>query len=60
MSVESPCISICVLDNSGKYCIGCYRTADEIEKWSNLSEQERRHLTELLGERRNDLNSFEF
>jgi predicted Fe-S protein YdhL (DUF1289 family) len=32
----SPCINICALDEQG-YCLGCYRTLDEIAGWSRLS-----------------------
>lgn len=29
---ESPCISVCLLDDSD-ICVGCYRSADEITDW---------------------------
>lgn len=60
MPIESPCISICVLDNSGKYCLGCYRTAEEVEKWNSLSEKEQKNLLSLLDVRRNDLSGLYF
>jgi predicted Fe-S protein YdhL (DUF1289 family) len=31
-SDTNPCLGICQLDAKG-YCIGCYRTQDEREKW---------------------------
>ena len=32
----SPCINICALDEQG-YCLGCYRSLEEIAGWSRLS-----------------------
>ena len=39
--VNSPCINICILDPDKDLCIGCYRTAEEISKWSFLSKFEK-------------------
>ncbi|MXR36166.1 cysteine-rich CWC family protein [Craterilacuibacter sinensis] len=38
MSVVSPCIGQCKLDESGRYCTGCQRTRDEIGAWSAMSD----------------------
>ncbi len=35
----SPCIRQCALDEYG-YCVGCYRTMDEIVRWSDMSPDE--------------------
>ncbi|HVC36941.1 MAG TPA: DUF1289 domain-containing protein [Gammaproteobacteria bacterium] len=40
-SVASPCVSICCLDEVN-ICIGCGRTLDEIRRWSDMLEQEKR------------------
>jgi uncharacterized protein len=34
--VQSPCISVCVMDEKTGICQGCYRTMEEIEKWWDL------------------------
>lgn len=39
MSVASPCIGVCALDNDD-ICIGCFRTADDITEWQLYSEEE--------------------
>ena len=39
--VKSPCISVCVMDPIRGYCLGCYRTLDEIANWINLERDER-------------------
>lgn len=49
--VASPCIKICDLDESEKYCIGCGRSLDEIARWPLASEAERRSIRAALPER---------
>lgn len=44
MSVESPCIRVCTLDESGRTCLGCFRTLDEIGLWSQLTDDARRRV----------------
>jgi uncharacterized protein len=38
--ILTPCIGICALDASG-ICEGCFRTGDEIARWSSLDDAER-------------------
>ncbi|WP_174875868.1 cysteine-rich CWC family protein [Vogesella oryzae] len=38
MSIASPCIGVCQLDSSGRYCTGCLRTLDEIAGWSQADD----------------------
>lgn len=49
--IESPCIKLCVLHSKAKICVGCYRSADEIQKWSHYSSKERQLITEELPSR---------
>lgn len=50
-AVLSPCIGICTLDAEG-LCEGCHRTAGEIARWSQMSDDERlRLMTQVLPER---------
>jgi uncharacterized protein len=48
----SPCNKICILDSAGNLCTGCYRTLDEIAKWSEFSASEKNAVLALLAERR--------
>ncbi len=48
----SPCISVCQLDDRTGWCIGCYRTIDEIRDWIIMVPDERRRVLERLAERR--------
>lgn len=45
-NVESPCISVCALDPSRQFCIGCYRTIAEISRWRDASDDEKRRIKE--------------
>ena len=50
-AVLSPCVGICALDPEG-FCEGCHRTAGEIARWSQMSDDERlRLMTPVLPER---------
>lgn len=39
--VPSPCVSVCQMDLSKGFCSGCYRTDEEIGRWSILTDVER-------------------
>jgi uncharacterized protein len=41
--ILSPCIGICELDGEG-YCRGCLRSGDEIARWLDMGDSERRRL----------------
>lgn len=38
----SPCINICEI--RGDVCVGCFRTLDEIAKWTQLTDQQRQQI----------------
>ena len=48
VEVDSPCKKICVIHRISELCIGCYRTAEEIELWNSYSEKERNKLISEL------------
>ncbi|MBV1895824.1 MAG: DUF1289 domain-containing protein [Rhodobacteraceae bacterium] len=39
--IESPCIQICAVHPTERICTGCYRSIDEISRWSRMNPQER-------------------
>lgn len=39
--VESPCVSVCVMDAESGWCIGCARTLDEIGRWGETDQADR-------------------
>ena len=50
-SFISPCRDICKLDVDEKFCIGCYRTKDEIGSWKTFSKEEKLAVMDILPER---------
>lgn len=52
--VESPCIGVCVLDIND-VCEGCFRKAEEIGRWSILSEDAKRDIVKSSWQRAKDM-----
>jgi len=50
--VPSPCVEVCVLDPTTGYCLGCWRTLEEIATWSGLTREEKLRLLTRLPARR--------
>ncbi|MGV8986246.1 MAG: DUF1289 domain-containing protein [Cypionkella sp.] len=50
--VQSPCIKICVIHPEERLCVGCYRSIDEIGRWSQMSADERQAVLEDLPARK--------
>ncbi|MGD9865017.1 MAG: DUF1289 domain-containing protein [Pseudodonghicola sp.] len=46
--VESPCVRICLMHPTERICTGCFRTLDEIARWSQMTAQERRAVIAAL------------
>ena len=46
-AVLSPCIGICNLDNDG-LCEGCLRSSAEISRWSQMNDDERLRIMEIV------------
>ena len=58
--VPSPCVSICALDDNN-VCLGCYRSGEEISRWGEMSNEEKRAVMDKVGEReRAAMNFFTF
>ena len=50
--VASPCIKACKLDPATGLCGGCLRTLDEIVRWADASDPERRRILAAVAGRR--------
>lgn len=48
--VASPCVNVCRME--GDYCVGCWRSLDEIACWSRASEERRRLILAAVAQRR--------
>jgi len=51
MSVSTPCKNICKMDDDNRFCIGCYRTKNEITNWGIYNNASRKKITSELSER---------
>ena len=49
--VQSPCISVCAMDESTGFCQGCFRTAEEIEQWWDLAPAQQKEIVEKASAR---------
>lgn len=58
-AVASPCNSVCTMDAASGLCAGCYRTLDEIARWSAMSDDARRAVLAALHERRERASTIE-
>ena len=50
--IKSPCIDVCQMNPEQRLCAGCYRTLDEIARWSEMSDAERERVLAELPARR--------
>lgn len=48
----SPCTKVCSIDRHTGWCLGCFRTGEEIGAWPMLDAAGRRALLDRLAERR--------
>ena len=48
MSIETPCIAVCMIDPQTGLCFGCGRTLPEIARWHRIDNAERLAIMELL------------
>ncbi len=55
--IASPCISICALDEND-VCVGCYRSAAEITRWSLADNTERHAILDSATARAKAANPF--
>jgi len=51
-TTSSPCTSVCQLDSRSGFCLGCWRTGQEIAGWSRDSESEKLAVLAALNQRR--------
>lgn len=57
VSVKSPCVHVCNL-NDNDICEGCYRSADEIAQWVELTDENKRDVLLKSRKRFRELNKY--
>ena len=50
-TVESPCTNVCKYDTKEEFCIGCYRTKQELQDWWIMTREQKLETLEKLEER---------
>ena len=54
--IDSPCIDICTIDPKSGECIGCGRTLDEINNWTNFDNLKKKQILENLNAKNENIN----
>jgi uncharacterized protein len=57
MTIETPCIKICVIDLASGLCEGCGRTGVEIGGWLEMTADQRRRIIAELPTRLRTLSA---
>ena len=50
-TVESPCTNVCKYDTKEEFCIGCYRTKQELQDWWIMTREQKLETLEKLEKR---------
>ena len=50
----SPCIKVCFVDPEQQMCVGCFRTLEELARWTHYSDAEREAIGTKLSSRRDN------
>jgi predicted Fe-S protein YdhL (DUF1289 family) len=57
--IASPCINVCQMDSASGLCRGCFRTLDEIARWTRIDDAERVTIINAVARRRLDHDPWE-
>jgi predicted Fe-S protein YdhL (DUF1289 family) len=52
MTIASPCINVCRMNADTGLCEGCFRSLDEIARWSRHDDAEKRRILAAIERRR--------
>lgn len=55
-AVRSPCIKVCEMNYLTGLCKGCFRTLEQIGRWSSMSNIEKLNVLKEVELRKKDLN----
>jgi len=53
-TIASPCVGVCQIDRETKFCLGCWRTLQEIAHWSRYDDTERLAVLDRLRARQTE------
>ena len=46
--IKSPCVKVCFVDPEAEICVGCFRTMEELGRWTRYSDAEREAILNAL------------
>ncbi|MBI75148.1 MAG: DUF1289 domain-containing protein [Oceanicaulis sp.] len=49
--IRTPCVKVCFVDPETGVCLGCFRTMEELGRWTRYSNEERDAIMQALPER---------
>jgi predicted Fe-S protein YdhL (DUF1289 family) len=49
--IKTPCVKVCFVDPKAGVCLGCFRTMEELGRWTRYSDAEREVIMQALPER---------
>ncbi len=52
LQIPSPCVGVCQINATTKFCLGCLRTLREVAHWSRYSNEEKHEVLQELIRRR--------
>lgn len=50
-NIETPCIGVCTVDDKTGFCMGCFRSLEEIQNWWDMTDQQRSEVMQKLDQR---------
>ena len=53
--IASPCINVCRMDEKAGFCVGCFRTLEEIAFWGRASDALRARILQAVEHHRGRL-----
>tara|TARA_R110000868_G_scaffold12142_5_gene58894 strand:- start:694 stop:918 length:225 start_codon:yes stop_codon:yes gene_type:complete len=52
--IKTPCVKVCFVDPAAGLCVGCFRTMEELGRWTKYSDAERNVILAALPGRETD------
>lgn len=49
--IKTPCVQVCFVDPAAGVCVGCFRTMEELGRWTKYSDGEREAILAALPQR---------
>lgn len=46
--IKSPCVKVCFVDPKSQICVGCFRTMEELGRWTRYTDTEREAIMQAL------------